>query len=170
MGAMQVLQWTIDFPDKIINAIHIAGALKHSAQNIAFHEVGRQAIMNDPSWNKGNYKNKETKPERGLAVARMIAHITYLSDDAMHRKFGRKLQSRDIISFGFDAALGVLANTSPACTSCPSATERIESGGKKYLASLSFARSITSPLLSLKVILGFKSVPFGSDFQSLTLV
>jgi homoserine O-acetyltransferase len=103
MGAMQVLQWTIDYPDKLENAIHIAGALKHSAQNIAFHEVGRQAIMNDPLWNKGSYKDTKTKPERGLAVARMIAHITYLSDDVMHRKFGRKLQSRDIISFGFDA-------------------------------------------------------------------
>ena len=100
MGAMQVLQWTIDYPDKLENAIHIAGALKHSAQNIAFHEVGRQAIMNDPAWNKGSYKDTETKPERGLAVARMIAHITYLSDDVMHRKFGRKLQSRDIISLG----------------------------------------------------------------------
>ena len=103
MGAMQVLQWTIDYPDKLENAIHIAGALKHSAQNIAFHEVGRQAIMNDPAWNKDDYKDIDTKPERGLAVARMIAHITYLSDDVMHRKFGRKLQSRDIISFGFDA-------------------------------------------------------------------
>ncbi len=103
MGAMQVLQWSIDYPEKFNNAIHIAGALKHSAQNIAFHEVGRQAIMNDVLWNNGSYIEKETKPERGLAVARMIAHITYLSDDAMHRKFGRKLQSRDIISFGFDA-------------------------------------------------------------------
>ena len=103
MGAMQVLQWTLDFPEKVLNAIHIAGALKHSAQNIAFHEVGRQAIMNDTSWNKGRYRNTKDKPERGLSVARMIAHITYLSDDAMHRKFGRKLQSRDIISFGFDA-------------------------------------------------------------------
>ena len=103
MGAMQALQWTIDFPEKINNIIHIAGALKHSAQNIAFHEVGRQAIMNDNNWNKGSYIEKKVIPERGLAVARMIAHITYLSDDAMHRKFGRKLQSRDIISFGFDA-------------------------------------------------------------------
>ena len=103
MGAMQVLQWSIDYPEKIVNAIHIAGALKHSAQNIAFHEVGRQAIMNDELWNKGNYIEKNTIPQRGLSVARMIAHITYLSDDAMHRKFGRKLQSRDIISFGFDA-------------------------------------------------------------------
>ena len=103
MGAMQALQWTIDYPQKIQNIIHIAGALKHSAQNIAFHEVGRQAIMNDPNWNKGGYNKDNIIPERGLAVARMIAHITYLSDDAMHRKFGRKLQSRDIISFGFDA-------------------------------------------------------------------
>ena len=103
MGAMQALQWTIDFPEKIENIIHIAGALKHSAQNIAFHEVGRQAIMNDPNWNDSFYIKKNTVPERGLAVARMIAHITYLSDDSMHRKFGRKLQSRDIISFGFDA-------------------------------------------------------------------
>ena len=103
MGAMQALQWTINYPQKIQNIIHIAGALKHSAQNIAFHEVGRQAIMNDPNWNKGGYNKNNIIPERGLAVARMIAHITYLSDDAMHRKFGRKLQSRDIISFGFDA-------------------------------------------------------------------
>ena len=103
MGAMQALQWAIDFPEKISNIIHIAGALKHSAQNIAFHEVGRQAIMNDPVWKKGKYFDNDERPERGLSVARMIAHITYLSEDAMHRKFGRKLQSRDIISFGFDA-------------------------------------------------------------------
>ena len=102
MGAMQALQWSMDYPQKIQNVIHIAGALKHSAQNIAFHEVGRQAIMNDPNWNKGAYNKNNVIPERGLAVARMIAHITYLSDDAMHRKFGRKLQSRDIISFGFE--------------------------------------------------------------------
>ena len=103
MGAMQALQWSIDFPNRIKSIIHIAGALKHSAQNIAFHEVGRQAIMNDSNWHKGNYSKEKTIPERGLSVARMIAHITYLSEDAMHRKFGRKLQSRDIISFGFDA-------------------------------------------------------------------
>ena len=103
MGAMQALQWSIDFPNRVHSIIHIAGALKHSAQNIAFHEVGRQAIMNDPNWHKGNYTENNAIPERGLSVARMIAHITYLSEDAMHRKFGRKLQSRDIISFGFDA-------------------------------------------------------------------
>jgi len=103
MGAMQALQWSIDYPNRIETIIHIAGALKHSAQNIAFHEVGRQAIMNDPLWHKGNYQLAQSIPERGLSIARMIAHITYLSENAMHRKFGRKLQSRDIISFGFDA-------------------------------------------------------------------
>ena len=103
MGAMQALQWAIDYPDRILNIIHIAGALKHSAQNIAFHEVGRQAIMSDPIWKNGKYFENNEVPERGLSVARMIAHITYLSENAMHRKFGRKLQSRDIISFGFDA-------------------------------------------------------------------
>ena len=103
MGAMQAIQWSLNYPDKIKNIIHIAGALKHSSQNIAFHEVGRQAIMNDNNWNKGSYNENGQRPETGLAVARMIAHITYLSENAMHRKFGRKLQSRDIISFGFDA-------------------------------------------------------------------
>ncbi len=103
MGAMQALQWSIDYPERIETIIHIAGALKHSTQNIAFNEVGRQAIMNDPLWLNGNYHLENKVPERGLSVARMIGHITYLSEDAMHRKFGRKLQSRDIISFGFDA-------------------------------------------------------------------
>ena len=103
MGAMQVLQWVIDYPKNIMNIIHIAGALKHSPQNIAFHEVGRQAITSDSKWHKGDYLNKYEKPERGLAVARMIAHITYLSEEALYRKFGRKLQSKDLISFGFDA-------------------------------------------------------------------
>ena len=82
LGAMQTLQWSIDYPDRIRSIIHIAGALKHSAQNIAFHEVGRQAIMNDPAWNKGDYTDQNNIPERGLSVARMIAHITYLSEDA----------------------------------------------------------------------------------------
>ena len=104
MGGMQVLEWAATYPERIYSAIPIATSFRHSAQNIAFHEVGRQAIMNDPNWHKGNYQTStEKKPKHGLSVARMIAHITYLSENAMHRKFGRKLQSRDIISFGFDA-------------------------------------------------------------------
>ena len=70
MGAMQVLQWTIDYPDKLENAIHIAGALKHSAQNIAFHEVGRQAIMNDPDWNKGSYKDTENQTRKRISCCK----------------------------------------------------------------------------------------------------
>ena len=103
MGAMQVLQWAATFPEFVKSTVCIAGSLKHSAQNIAFDEAGRQSIMLDPKWNQGRYIEFDQKPENGLSVARMIAHITYLSEDAMHRKFGRKLQSRDIISFGFDA-------------------------------------------------------------------
>ena len=103
MGAMQVLEWASRYPDRIRCAIPIAGAARHSAQNIAFHEVGRQAIMADPNWCDGDYHAHNVKPERGLAVARMAAHITYLSDSAMHRKFGRELQDRTAVTFGFDA-------------------------------------------------------------------
>jgi homoserine O-acetyltransferase len=103
MGAMQVLQWASRHPDKVFAAIPIAGAARHSAQNIAFHEVGRQAIMADPDWRGGDYLNQETNPTRGLAVARMAAHITYLSESALHRKFGRNLQDRQALSYGFEA-------------------------------------------------------------------
>jgi homoserine O-acetyltransferase len=103
MGAMQVLEWASRYPERVYCAIPIAGAARHSAQNIAFHEVGRQAIMADPNWCGGAYHAQNTKPERGLAVARMAAHITYLSDSALHTKFGRNLQDRQAITFGFDA-------------------------------------------------------------------
>lgn len=103
MGAMQALEWAHRFPHKVVAAIPIAGSYRHSAQNIAFHEVGRQAIMADPDWQQGNYLKAGTKPKRGLAVARMAAHITYLSEPALHRKFGRKLQNRMNLTYGFDA-------------------------------------------------------------------
>ena len=102
MGGMQVLQWASDYPAKVFSAICIAGAARHSAQNIAFHEVGRQAIMSDPDWRGGDYEQAGVRPEKGLAVARMAAHITYLSEAALQRKFGRELQS-DGLSWGFDA-------------------------------------------------------------------
>ncbi|MAJ92881.1 MAG: homoserine O-acetyltransferase [Rhodospirillaceae bacterium] len=103
MGAMQVLEWASKYSERVFSAVPIAGAARHSAQNIAFHEVGRQAIMADPDWRKGNYLREGANPKRGLSVARMAAHITYLSETALHRKFGRRLQARDAISFGFDA-------------------------------------------------------------------
>jgi homoserine O-acetyltransferase len=101
MGGMQALQWAADYPDRVFSAICIAGAARHSAQNIAFHEVGRAAIMADPDWRGGAYESAGVRPEKGLAVARMAAHITYLSEAALQRKFGRELQ-RDGLSWGFD--------------------------------------------------------------------
>ncbi len=93
MGGMQVLQWAADYPDAVFAALPIATASYHSAQNIAFNEVGRQAIFADPNWQGGQYWRTGAIPARGLAVARMCAHITYLSEQALTRKFGRRLQA-----------------------------------------------------------------------------
>jgi len=103
MGGMQVLQWAAAYPERVFSAVPIATAARHSAQNIAFHEVGRQAIMADPDWCNGDYLTEGRRPHRGLAVARMAAHITYLSEMSLHRKFGRNLQNRAALTFGFDA-------------------------------------------------------------------
>ncbi|MGU9979843.1 homoserine O-acetyltransferase [Phreatobacter sp. HK31-P] len=103
MGGMQVLQWATQYRDLVFSAMPIATAARHSAQNIAFHEVGRQAIMADPEWRGGRYLAEGARPSDGLAVARMAAHITYLSDAALHRKFGRRFQDRDAPTFSFDA-------------------------------------------------------------------
>lgn len=103
MGGMQVLQWAATYPERVFSAIPIAAAARHSSQNIAFHEVGRQAVMADPNWRGGRYLQEGVKPEKGLAVARMAAHITYMSDDSLHRKFGRKLQNREAPTFSFQA-------------------------------------------------------------------
>jgi len=103
MGGMQVLQWAASYPERVYSAMPIATAARHSAQNIAFHEVGRQAIMADPDWKSGDYALAGLHPSKGLAVARMAAHITYLSETALQRKFGRELHDRNALSFGFDA-------------------------------------------------------------------
>ncbi|QRE73458.1 homoserine O-acetyltransferase MetX [Methylobacterium aquaticum] len=103
MGGMQVLQWAASYPERVFAAMPIATGARHSAQNIAFHEVGRQAILADPNWHGGRYLDVGTRPAKGLGVARMGAHITYLSEPALHRKFGRRLQDRDAPTFSFDA-------------------------------------------------------------------
>ncbi len=103
MGGMQALSWAAHFPDRVAAALIIASTAKHSAQNIAFHEVGRQAIMADPNWRGGDYYADGVSPSAGLAVARMAAHITYLSETGLTEKFGRRLQERDAKTFGFDA-------------------------------------------------------------------
>jgi homoserine O-acetyltransferase len=103
MGGMQALSWAATFPDRVTKAVVIASTARHTAQNIAFHEVGRQAIMADPNWRGGAYYGAGDPPAAGLAVARMAAHITYLSEAGLTEKFGRRLQAREAKSFGFDA-------------------------------------------------------------------
>jgi len=102
IGGMQVLQWCVRYPEMVRCAIPIATTMRHSALAIAFNEIARQAIMADPNWDNGNYYGK-SRPDMGLAVARMVGHVTYLSDEAMRRKFGRRLQDKETFSFGFDA-------------------------------------------------------------------
>ena len=99
MGGMQVLEWAVAFPDAVASAIPIATTARHSAMQIAFNEVGRQAVMFDQAWNGGDYYGS-APPGRGLSVARMVGHITYMSDESMREKFGRRLRDRD--KFGFD--------------------------------------------------------------------
>ena len=103
MGGMQALQFISNFPDKSKTVVPIATTSSHSAQNIAFNELGRQAITADSNWRDGNYTSNNTNPGKGLAVARMAAHITYLSKKGLQEKFGRKLQEREDLKFGFDA-------------------------------------------------------------------
>jgi homoserine O-acetyltransferase len=106
VGGMQALEWTARYPEMVESAVLLATTTKHSAQAIAFNEVARQAICADPKWNKGDYYSGE-RPDTGLAVARMIGHITYLSDESMRLKFGRRLQDRADFSFNFDAEFQV---------------------------------------------------------------
>jgi homoserine O-acetyltransferase len=101
LGGMQAMQWAISYPDKIKNSIIIASAAKLSAQNIAFNEVARQAIITDPEFHNGRYNNFGVVPKRGLSIARMLGHITYLSDDSMRQKFGRDLREGKL-HFGYD--------------------------------------------------------------------
>jgi homoserine O-acetyltransferase/O-succinyltransferase len=101
LGGMQTLEWCVRYPKMVRAAIPIATTMRHSALAIAFNEVARQAIMADPNWNNGDYYDT-TGPDMGLAVARMIGHVTYLSDQALRRKFGRRLQDKKDFSFGFN--------------------------------------------------------------------
>jgi len=102
MGGMEAMQFAISYPDFVKSTILIATTSRLSPQAIAFNAVGRNSIISDPAWNNGNYYNQETKPDRGLSNARMIGHITYLCEEAMYNKFGRKLQDKDHYDFNFD--------------------------------------------------------------------
>jgi homoserine O-acetyltransferase len=107
MGGMQVLQWLASFPNRVASALPIATASHHTAQNIALHEIGRQAIMGDPNWRDGDYAAAGVRPARGLSTARMIGHVSYLSEMALERKFGRALCDRPKVSFGFEQDFAV---------------------------------------------------------------
>ncbi len=107
MGGMQALSWAATYPDRVRAVVAIAATARHTPQNLAFHEVGRQAIMADPNWRGGNYYADGNAPSAGLAVARMVGHITYLSAEGMEAKFGRRLQNRAVESFSFDADFAV---------------------------------------------------------------
>ncbi|APZ42703.1 homoserine O-succinyltransferase MetX [Acidihalobacter ferrooxydans] len=106
LGGMQVMQWAIDLPERLRHAVVIAAAPRLSAQNIAFNEVARQAIMSDPDFHQGHFYEHDTVPRRGLMLARMLGHITYLSDEALRDKFGRELREGRI-NFGFDVEFQV---------------------------------------------------------------
>jgi homoserine O-acetyltransferase len=102
LGGMQVLQWALDHPDDLYSGILVCATARLSAQNIAFSAVGRAAIMRDPDFQQGDYYGTGRSPDRGLSLARMIAHITYLSEESMRRKFGRRIQDSEVPRFGFD--------------------------------------------------------------------
>lgn len=102
MGGMLALEWAARYRERLFACAPICTAARHSAQNIAFHEVGRQAIMTDMGWSEGRYLERGTFPVKGLAVARMTAHVTYLSQEGLHEKFGRRLQNKKQIGYGFD--------------------------------------------------------------------
>lgn len=103
MGGMAALDWAVQYPDLVKSCVVIAAAARHTAQNIAFNEIGRQAIIADSNWCSGNYLDEGKFPIKGLSVARMMAHVTYLSESGLERKFGRHLQDRDNVTFGFEA-------------------------------------------------------------------
>ena len=116
LGGMQAMRWSLEYPERIKHCIVIAAALKLSAQNLAFNEVARQAILSDPDFHAGDYLQHGKVPTRGLALARMIGHITYLSDDAMATKFGRDLRSGSLKATCAIRAASFLAASMPTLT------------------------------------------------------
>jgi homoserine O-acetyltransferase len=107
MGGMLALDWAVRYPEALAACVPLCAAARHSPQNIAFHEIGRQAVMADPNWQEGHYIARGTFPAKGLAVARMTAHVTYLSHMALQEKFGRRLQNKSAIGYGFSIDFAV---------------------------------------------------------------
>ncbi|MBC8098197.1 MAG: homoserine O-acetyltransferase [Armatimonadetes bacterium] len=106
MGGMQALQWAVDYPERVAHVLFIASTPRSSAQNIAFNEIGRQAIYADPHWNQGDYYDGK-RPDKGLAVARMVGHITYMSEPSLEEKFGRRLQDHQELAYSFETEFAI---------------------------------------------------------------
>lgn len=169
MGGMQVLQWTVSYPDMLKKAIVIAATGYSTPQQIAFNEVGRKAIISDPEWNGGNYYDTKSYdspgPVKGLALARMVGHITYLSDESMHAKFGRSLQAKDRIGFDFSTDFAV---ESYLHYQGDSFTQRFDANSYLYITKaidyfdLTIDGSLTKGLAEAKA--GFLVISVSSDW------
>ena len=167
MGGMQALEWAVAYPDSVAAALPIATTARHSAQQIAFNEVGRQAIMADPDWNEGNYYGRKP-PARGLSVARMVGHITYMSDASMREKFGRRLRAPD--QFEVESYLQYRGSTF---------VDRFDANSYLYITkamdSFDLTERGTLPSLFEKIRTRFLVISFTSDwlypsYQSLEVV
>jgi homoserine O-acetyltransferase/O-succinyltransferase len=167
MGGMQALEWAVTYPESVAAVLPIATTARHGAQQIAFNEVGRQAIMADPDWNEGNYYGRKP-PARGLAVARMVGHITYMSDASMREKFGRRLRSAD--QFEVESYLQYRGSTF---------VERFDANSYLYITraldSFDLTQRGSLPALFEKIPARFLVISFTSDwlypsYQSLELV
>jgi len=156
MGAMQALQWAVSYPDAVASAIPIAGTWRHSAQQIAFNEVGRQSIMADPDWNGGDYYGGNP-PVRGLAVARMVGHITYMSDESMREKFGRRLRQKEHFGFDFEIDFEVESYLRYRGTQF---VDRFDANSYLYITKAMDYFDVTNGKGSLAAVLGDSNVRF----------
>ncbi len=156
MGAMQALQWAVSCPDAVASAIPIAGTWRHSAQQIAFNEVGRQSIMADPDWNGGDYYGGNP-PVRGLAVARMVGHITYMSDESMREKFGRRLRQKEHFGFDFEIDFEVESYLRYRGTQF---VDRFDANSYLYITKAMDYFDVTNGKGSLAAVLGNSNVRF----------
>jgi homoserine O-acetyltransferase len=165
MGGMQVLEWAVSYPDRLRSALPVATTYRMSAQGIALDEVGRQAIYADPNWNGGDYYGGPT-PDRGLALARMIGHITYLSEKAMHHKFGRNLRHRDDYAYAFEEEFQVESYLHHQGSSF---TQRFDANTYLYITKAMDYFDLTSDYPNLKASLKravakFLIIAFSSDW------
>lgn len=165
MGGMQALQWAVDYPARVRNALFIASTPRSSSQNIAFNEIGRQAIYADPTWNRGDYYGR-VRPDAGLAVARMIGHITYMSETSLEQKFGRRLQDHTELTYRFETDFAIESYLHYQGFKF---TERFDANSYLYITKALDYYDVTEGLLSIEDALrpaqaDFLVISFSSDW------